>query len=45
VAALLDEGRIDTRPVVTGVMNFTEYRDAIEKVARREAIKIALRWD
>ena len=45
VAGLLDEGRIDTRPIVTGVMNFTEYRDAIERIARREAIKIALKWD
>ncbi len=45
VTALLADGSIDTRPIVTEVMPFSQYDSALEKIRRREAIKIALTWD
>jgi len=45
VAELLAEGRIDTGPIVTHMMGFSQYAAAIERVKRREAIKVALTWE
>jgi threonine dehydrogenase-like Zn-dependent dehydrogenase len=45
VTRLLEQGRIDTRPVVTHVMPFAEYDRALGLVSRREAIKVALVWE
>lgn len=45
VVRLLEQGRIRTSPVVSDVMSFADYGEAIEKIARRRAIKIALVWE
>jgi len=45
VAAMLDAGKIDPRPIITDVMPFTQYDKAVDRIRRREAIKIALTWD
>ena len=45
VAGLLAAGEIDTRPIVTDVMSFSDYPAALERIAGGEAIKIALVWE
>lgn len=45
VTELLADGRIDTRPIVTDVMRFSQYAAALERIGNREAIKIALTWE
>lgn len=45
VAGLLAGGAIDTRPIVTDVVSFSDYAAALERIVRGEAIKIALVWE
>ena len=45
VVELLSAGRIDTRPILTDVLRFSEYAAALERIKRREAIKVALTWE
>jgi threonine dehydrogenase-like Zn-dependent dehydrogenase len=45
VAGLLADGKIDTRPIVTDVVSFSDYPAALERIAAGEAIKIALAWE
>ena len=45
VAGMLAAGEIDTRPIVTDVVSFSDYAVALERIARGEAIKIALVWE
>jgi threonine dehydrogenase-like Zn-dependent dehydrogenase len=45
VAQMLAEGRIDPRPMITAIMPFTEYAQALDRIRARRAVKIALCWD
>lgn len=45
VAAMLDDGRIDPGPMVSAVMPFARYAEALDRIRRRDAIKIALQWN
>ena len=45
VTQLLAEGKLDTRPIVTDVVHFAEYGAALERLRRRESIKIAMTWE
>ena len=45
VVRLLERREIDTRPLISGVMPFAEYDRAVEKVYRKQALKILLQWD
>jgi threonine dehydrogenase-like Zn-dependent dehydrogenase len=45
VTAFLEEGRIDPRPIITDVMPFAEYGDALERIRSGRALKIALVWE
>jgi len=42
---LLEKGRIRTREFISGVMTFDEYAEAVEKVYKKEAVKILLTWE
>ena len=44
VARLLEEGKIQTKSYISGIMSFEEYDKAVEKVYKKEAIKILLEW-
>jgi len=44
-AGMLEAGQIDPRPFISGKMPFTAYDKAVEKVYRKEAIKILLYWE
>jgi len=44
VVRLLEEGKIQTRSFISGIMSFEEYDKAVEKVYKKEAIKILLKW-
>jgi 2-desacetyl-2-hydroxyethyl bacteriochlorophyllide A dehydrogenase len=44
VARLLEEGKIQTKSFISGIMSFEEYDKAVEKVYKKEAIKILLKW-
>ena len=44
VTRLLEQGKIDTRSLVSGVMSYDEYDAAVEKLYRKEAIKILMEW-
>ena len=44
VVRLLEDGKIQTESFISGVMSFEEYDKAVEKVYKKEAIKILLKW-
>ena len=44
VVKLLEEGKINPGSFVGGIMPFAEYDKAVEKVYKKEAVKILLRW-
>ena len=44
VAHLLEEGKIQTKSFINGIMSFEDYDKAVEKVYKKEAIKILLEW-
>ncbi len=44
VVRLLEEGRIDPGSFVGGIMSFEEYDKAVERVYKKEAVKILLKW-
>lgn len=44
VVRLLEEGKIKTREFISGVMPFSDYDKAVEKVYKKEAIKVLLEW-
>lgn len=44
VSHLLEEGKIQTKSFINGIMSFEDYDKAVEKVYRKEAIKILLKW-
>ncbi|MDD2486109.1 MAG: zinc-dependent alcohol dehydrogenase [bacterium] len=44
VVQLLEEGRIDPGSFIGGIMSFEEYDKAVEKVYKKEAVKILLKW-
>ncbi len=44
VVGLLEKGEIETKRFVSDIMNFNDYADAVEKVYKKEAIKILLKW-
>jgi len=45
VVRMLERGRISTRHLVSGVMSFDDYAEAVERVYEKKAIKILLKWD
>ena len=45
VVSLLEDGKISAKEYVSGVMSFEEYDKAVEKVFKKEAVKILLKWD
>ena len=44
VVRLLEEGKIQTKPFITDIMLFEDYDKAVERLYRKEAIKILLKW-
>ena len=44
VARLMEAGKIHTADMISGVMPYGQYAEAVEKVYRKEAIKILLTW-
>ena len=44
VARLLEAGRIQTKPFITDIMSYEEYDKAVERLYKKEAIKILLAW-
>ncbi|MDD3925997.1 MAG: zinc-binding dehydrogenase [bacterium] len=44
VVQLLEEGRIDPGSFTGGIMSFEDYDKAVEKVYKKEAVKILLKW-
>ena len=42
---MLERGEIRTRDFISGVMTFDEYAEAVEKVYKKEAVKILLAWE
>jgi len=44
VVGLLEEGRIQTKPFISDIMSYEEYDKAVEKLYKKEAIKILLKW-
>jgi len=45
VVRLLEEGKIKTADYIDGVMSFDDYAEAVERVYRKEAVKILLKWN
>lgn len=45
VADMLCAGTIQTGPIVSCVLPFRQYEEAIDRIQRREAIKVALVWE
>ena len=45
VARLLEAGKIRTKDLITGVMPYEQYAEAVERLYKQEAIKILLTWD
>ena len=44
VVSLLETMKISTKEYISGIMKFTEYEKAVEKIYKKEAIKILLEW-
>lgn len=44
VVSLLENRKISTKEYISGIMKFTEYEKAVEKIYKKEAIKILLEW-
>ena len=44
VARLMEAGKIRTKNLITGIMPYEQYAEAVAKVYRKEAIKILLTW-
>lgn len=44
-AKLLEENKIDAASLISGIMSFEEYDKAVEKIAKKQALKILLKWD
>lgn len=44
VARLLEQGKLQTRPFISDIMRYEDYDKAVEKLYRKEAIKILLKW-
>jgi 2-desacetyl-2-hydroxyethyl bacteriochlorophyllide A dehydrogenase len=45
VVRLREEGRIETKQFIDGIMGFGDYDKAVEKVYKKEAVKILLEWE
>lgn len=44
-AKLLEEGEINASGLISGIMLFEEYDKAVEKIAKKQALKILLKWN
>lgn len=44
-ARLQEEEKIDAAGLISGIMPFEEYDKAVEKISKKEALKILLKWD
>jgi 2-desacetyl-2-hydroxyethyl bacteriochlorophyllide A dehydrogenase len=44
-AKLLEENKIDAAGLISGIMSFEEYDQAVEKIAKKQALKILLKWN
>jgi 2-desacetyl-2-hydroxyethyl bacteriochlorophyllide A dehydrogenase len=44
VCRLLEQGKIRTRNLISAVMPFEQYAEAVEKLYRKKAVKILLTW-